>query len=79
METSNDSWGFLKAPRFWALVIGAISVALFTDGFISQAWVTAIGIITGGFVTVRTVDRFGENINSTEKIIWGSTNDSQQE
>ena len=48
---------FLTSPRFWAIVIGAIGLALYQDGIISQAWVTAITTITGGFTIVGTFDR----------------------
>jgi membrane associated rhomboid family serine protease len=55
MDTSK--WAFLGSPRFWALVIGAIGLALYQDGIISLAWATAIGTITGGFIGIRTLDR----------------------
>lgn len=53
----NKQWQFLTSTRFWAIVIGAVSVALFQDGYLSQAWATAISVIVGGFTVVRTVDR----------------------
>lgn len=59
-ETQNETWAFLKAPRFWALVIGAVALALKADGYITEAVATAIGTIAGGFIAVRTVDRFSD-------------------
>lgn len=58
----KSQWSFITSPRFWALVIGAVALALWQDGIISQGWVTCVATITGGFITVRTVDRFGERI-----------------
>lgn len=64
--SQDNQWSFLTSPRFWALVIGAVALALYTDHHISQAWFICIGTITGGFVAVRTVDRFGEQIGSVK-------------
>ena len=62
----DNQWSFLTSPRSWALVLGAVALALWQDGIISQGWVTCIATITGGFITVRTVDRFGEQIGSVK-------------
>lgn len=56
----HNTWAFLKAPRFWAIVVAAVALALYQDGFISLAWVTAITTITGGYATVRTIDRMSD-------------------
>lgn len=57
---NNDKWSFILAPRFWAIVIAAVGLALYQDGIISLAWVTAITTITGGYATVRTIDRISD-------------------
>jgi len=64
-----NQWDFLKAPRFWALVLGSISLALYQDHIISQSIMVAITSITGGFVSIRTIDRFSEKVNSKEQTI----------
>lgn len=66
MEKSK--WAFLGSPRFFALVIGAVALALFQDGIISLAWVTAIGTITGGFIGIRSVDRLGDKNVEAAKL-----------
>lgn len=53
---------FLKSTRFWALVIGAVTLYLQSKGVIGEAELTLIGTIVSGFIGVRTIDRFGEKI-----------------
>lgn len=57
-------FSFLKAPRFWALVIGAFSIYLQSKGLIGDAEMTLIATISAGFITVRTVDRATEVLSS---------------
>jgi len=54
------TFAFLKATRFWALVIGAASVYAEGKGWIGEAEMRLIAGIMAGFVGIRTVDRFGE-------------------
>jgi len=53
---------FLKANRFWALIILCIAVYLKQVGFALDANALADFLIniSGGFIGVRTVDRFSE-------------------
>lgn len=62
---------FLKSTRFWALVVGALCLYLYTKGWIGQPEVVLIETILGGFVGIRTVDRFGEKSGAvdTGKVI----------
>jgi len=53
-------WSFLKSTRWWALVIGAVSVYAQLKGWIGEAEMALIATITGGFITVRTVDRISD-------------------
>jgi len=53
---------FLKSTRFWALVIGAVTLYLQGKGIIGESELTLIGTIVAGFIGVRTIDRFGEKI-----------------
>lgn len=55
-------FNFLLSKRFWALVIGALSIWLSTDGYISAAFATFLVTIAGGFISIRTIDRFSETI-----------------
>lgn len=57
LNNMTDKLAFLKAPRFWALVIGAISVYLKLKGLIGEPEMALIATITGGFVVVGTYDR----------------------
>jgi hypothetical protein len=56
----SDQWSFLKSTRFWAIVIGAVSIYLQTKGFIGQPEMLLIATITAGFTTVRTIDRISD-------------------
>lgn len=58
------SFKFLKAPRFWALVVGAIVFYGKTKGFIGDAEMVLIETILGGFITIRTTDRFSEQLGN---------------
>lgn len=57
-----DNFQFLKAERFWIMIIGAVFVYLETKGFVGEAERNLVATITAGFIAVRTVDRFGERI-----------------
>jgi hypothetical protein len=55
-------FSFLKAPRFWALVIGGLSVAA-EGNFTLDAWLKGLMVIVAGFVTVRTIDRTVDKVS----------------
>ncbi len=59
---------FLKSNRFWAIVIGALSVYAQSKGWIGDPEMVAIATIMGGYVTVRTVDRVGDKKVEAAKI-----------
>lgn len=59
---TNTTWAFLKATRFWAMVIAAVSVYAQAKGYIGQPEMLLIATITAGFTVVRTVDRATEVI-----------------
>ncbi len=56
----NEKFEFITSSRFWALVIGAVSIYLQAKGIIGDPEMMLIATITAGFVTVRTVDRMGD-------------------
>jgi hypothetical protein len=53
---------FLKSRRFWALVFIAIIGVLRVEGIISDEIATGIITILGGFIGIRTIDKFSEVI-----------------
>jgi hypothetical protein len=56
-------FSFLKSNRFWALIIAGLAVA--SEGnFIKDAWIKGLLVVIGGFVSVRTVDRFGDKVET---------------
>lgn len=67
----NDTFGFLRAPRFWVMVIGAVALYLQAKGFIGEAEMVLIGTLTAGFVTVKTIDRAVDH-TAEAKIIAAS-------
>ena len=64
-------FAFLKATRFWALVIGALSVYMKLKGWIGEAEMTLIASIMGGFIAVRTVDRYSEQVIVAQAVSTG--------
>jgi hypothetical protein len=62
----NEKFLFLTSTRFWVMVLGAVSVYLYTKGWIGDAEVKLLEILTAGFVGIKTVDKFGENIGKSE-------------
>jgi hypothetical protein len=60
-------FSFLKATRFWALIIGALVYYGKTKGFIGEAEMVLVETILGGFVAVRTTDRFSEQLGAGER------------
>lgn len=55
---------FLKSRRFWGLIIIAILGVFENEGIIAQDIVSAIVLIIGGFIGIRTLDRFSETLKS---------------
>lgn len=58
METNK--WAFLGAPRFWVMIAGALSVYLEMKGLIGEPETVLIATVSAIFITVQTVDRFGD-------------------
>ena len=48
---------FLTSTRFWAMIIGAVSIYLKTKGLIGEAEMVLIATIMAGFITVKTIDK----------------------
>jgi len=55
------NFDFLKSRRFWALVIGGLSVVA-EGGFTFESWMRGIMVVVTGFVAVRTIDRGTETL-----------------
>lgn len=53
---------FLKSTRFWVMIIGALSIYLQAKGYIGEPEMKFIATVSTIFITVRTVDRFGETM-----------------
>lgn len=58
METNKLA--FLGAPRFWVMIAGALSVYLQMKGWIGEPETVLIASISAIFITVQTIDRFGD-------------------
>ncbi len=59
-------FSFIRSTRFWAIVIGALSIYLQSKGFIGDPEMILIATITGGFTVVRTIDRAAEKSGSAD-------------
>ncbi len=62
----QSQWAFLKSTRFWALVIGAVSLYAQMKGWIGDAEMRLIATLAAGFITVRTVDRAAEKVGEVQ-------------
>ncbi len=56
----NDKFSFLLAPRFIALVIGALMFYLQTKNIVGEAEMILVNTILAGYITVRTIDRVSD-------------------
>jgi hypothetical protein len=56
----NSKLDFLSSTRFWAMIIGALSIYLQAKGYIGEAEMQLIATITAGFTIVKTFDRASE-------------------
>ena len=63
-----EKLSFLTAPRFHALVIGAVIYYLKTKGFIGDQEMILVETILGGFWATRTIDRASEFIGGAREI-----------
>ena len=52
--TTPQPFAFIYATRFWALVIGAISIYAKLKGWIGEPEMTLIATITGGLIGYLT-------------------------
>lgn len=61
---------FLTSSRFWALVLGSASTVLVTS-FGQEEWYISLGkflgLVSAGFIGIRTTDRFSEVLSSTKE------------
>jgi hypothetical protein len=48
----------LNSTRFWSLVLGSLAIYLETKGLIGEAERNLIDTVLGGYITLRTVDKF---------------------
>ncbi len=60
MNTTTSKWAFLSSTRFWALIIGAVTVYAQMKGWIGDAEMQLIATVSAGFITIKTVDRIGD-------------------
>ncbi len=63
----TSQFAFLKSQRFWALVIASLVIAS-DGGFTAEAWTKALLALVAGFISIRTVDRFGEFVGGARRI-----------
>lgn len=57
---------FLTSNRFWAVVVAAVVLYLNNKGILGVNETVLLETVLAGFVTVRTVDRFGEKAGSKD-------------
>ena len=67
----DNTWAFLYATRFWAMIIGALSVYAKLKGWLGEPEMMLIATITAGFTIVRTIDRATEQKILAEAVSSG--------
>lgn len=68
-----ESLQFLKSTRFWAMIFAAVVQYLQAENIVSPELATLLTTIFGGFVGVRTIDRFGEKVGEKTVNVNNST------
>jgi hypothetical protein len=63
----KTKFAFIFSTRFWALVIGGLSIAA-QSGFTKDAWLKGLIFIISGFTVVRTIDKTAETINGVGAV-----------
>lgn len=68
MNLDGTKIEFLTSTRFWALVLGDIALMLRDPSITVDSWYVTAGkflaVLAAGFISIRTVDRFSENVGS---------------
>ena len=63
-----NQFEFLSSNRFWALVLGSASAVLVSSDFMVEHWWVSLGkflgLLSAGFITLRTVDRATEVLSN---------------
>ena len=55
---------FLRSNRFWSLVLFALSFLLGKIGVFDAVTTNTLLTLFGGFIGIRTIDRFAEKIGN---------------
>lgn len=58
----HSKFAFLGAPRFWAMVVGAVAIYLQSKGLIGDPEMLLIATLSAGFIGINTIDRSVETI-----------------
>jgi len=53
---------FLTAPRFWAMVVAALSIYAQSKGWFGVPETVLVASLSAGFWATQTVDRLGDKI-----------------
>lgn len=62
----SDKLLFLTSTRFWAMVVGAVSIYLKMKGIIGEAEMQLIATLTAGFIAIKTIDKTAEKISTPQ-------------
>lgn len=52
-----EKFNFIYSTRFWAVILGALSIYLESKGYIGEPERNLIATIVAGFTAIRTIDR----------------------
>lgn len=79
----NNTWDFMRAPRFWVMLAGTISVYLQMKGWIGEAETILIASTSALFLLTKTIDRavdhtanakvYAAEVSTDKETIWFDT------
>ena len=60
----SEKFAFMFSSRFWVLILGSAGTVLSNPEFATLPWYTSLGkflgLLSAGFITIRTIDRMGD-------------------
>ena len=72
----NNTWAFLSANRFWAMVLASASAILVDPSLLMVPWWVSLGkflgLVSTGFVVTRTIDRAVDHTAEAKVVASGN-------
>jgi hypothetical protein len=60
----KEEWySFIKSPRFWVMILGALSIYGQQKGLLGDAEMQLVATISALFISIKTLDRVSEKLS----------------